>query len=968
MVLSTLGTSSDDGEIVDACTVDKTGVLEDEAARIIREVREQMARGESIDSPENNARPKGTKAAKPKRKPKEKKFTCRECPLANRNNANPEYTANILELKRVHRRNKDQRLAMIIVGAPVSSTAIVTSEARTMITNWAKEHLKVDDLYITPVIKCVLDKDPTKTILKHCENQLRHEICLVQPNVIICMGKAAAAPFGLKGRAEELYNRVYDVRQFFDIDPATGNKTTQGSYPGCKLIVTYSVDKFVDDYKLRSSVEATFRQANRVITAGDAKPPDNYYLVESTEEFERWVDEHITSPQFNKLVHAFDIETNGREIHPKTKFDAQFAPILRCISFSWEKGCAICVPYENDPEGYYGPLKRFMESDVQFIGHNVTYDYFFLRIVNGIKTKRLVGDTMLMSALLVPGKGKYGYGLKPLAAELTDLGGYETDMKSLEDEVEEDPDNPKRKRVLVTKWERVQMNVMAPYNCADADATLQIYKILGARLKHQRMLVAHWIMTNALIPLGEMTHNGFLVDMKWVNESKVKLSKVLKEYEDELCRLAGKEYQWKSPADISMLLYQVFKYDVPSMDSWASDTKSEDTVVGANGESLPTGDDALSIINTPFTQCLRKWRKASKLLDSYFNGYLARLGLDGCLRADFDLHGTVTGRLSSSGDANLQNIPSGMAKTAPGYNELHEFKLKKAFIARPGWKIVNADQSQLELRIAGAVSGEEKFIKSYKNNIDMHSRNAWVSFGLNIDTSTWVAEAIAKGFPKGSEEHQVYVERAACKFIKNNYPDERQAAKSVSFGILYGMSKWGLAQDLNSKGRDAGSTKIWTPDECDQLIRKFQEGYPTLINWQQGLVKYAKKHGYTYTYFGRRRPLPLINTGTFSERSKSSRHALNTPVQSAGSDFMMTGVINMHQRLDHERFRFLATVHDSVVCEVREDYVPEFVAIAKDCLERPRINGKVVPMCEVMPFVAEFEIGDSYGSMEEYKG
>lgn len=308
-----------------------------------------------------------------------------------------------------------------------------------------------------------------------------------------------------------------------------------------------------------------------------------------------------------------------------------------------------------------------------------------------------------------------------------------------------------------------------------------------------------------------------------------------------------------------------------------------------------------------------------------------------------------------------------MSKTAPGYQELHEFKVKKAFVARPGWCIVNADQSQLELRIAGACSGEERFIKSYKNKIDMHSRNANVSFSLDISVKVWENEAKELGIVPGSEEFQVYVERKLCQYIKHNFPDERQAAKSVSFGILYGMSQWGLAKDLNDKGRDAGSRRIWTPEECKGLISRFKEGYPTLIAWQTDLIRFARKHGYTYTCFGRRRYLPGIKSDKWKLKSDAERQAINTPVQSAGSDFMMAGVVNMDQNLDHDKFRFCATVHDSVVCEVREGYLDEFVQIAKGCLEEPRINGRVIPLCEVMPFVAEFEAGDTYGTLNEYK-
>ena len=231
-------------------------------------------------------------------------------------------------------------------------------------------------------------------------------------------------------------------------------------------------------------------------------------------------------------------------------------------------------------------------------------------------------------------------------------------------------------------------------------------------MKERNMLVAHWIMSNALIPVGEMEHNGFLIDTKWVKESTEIIEGFVRQYIKEMRDILGMkpdepDYDWNSPVQLSGILYDMLKYPVPEgIMSMSFDQED------AGDPSRPTNDEALSIINTPFTQTVRKYRRASKLLSTYFKGYLVNHGLDNRLRADFNLVGTITGRLSSSGDANLQNIPSGMAHTEPGYEDLHGFKAKKAFIPRPGWKIVNADQSQLELRIAGAVSREEKFIKS----------------------------------------------------------------------------------------------------------------------------------------------------------------------------------------------------------------------------------------------------------------
>lgn len=289
-----------------------------------------------------------------------------------------------------------------------------------------------------------------------CEQYLRNELIDASPDVIICLGKSCVVPFKLDGTANEVMGRIYSVEPIVSID---GKKQSKP----CKLIVTHSPDKFVEDYKIVSSVESAFKQANRLLSGGGDESPDNYYLIESPEEFRNWANQHMTDAVLKEKVHAFDIESNGREIHPTTEFDLKHPPKLRCISFSWGSGYAICVPIEENYNEYLPILKDFMGSDIKFIGHNVTFDYFFLKLVNGITTKRIVGDTMLMAGLVDPGRGAYGYGLKRLACEMTQMGGYETDMKSTEEEIDEEG------HIIRTKWELADMQTMAPYNCADSD-------------------------------------------------------------------------------------------------------------------------------------------------------------------------------------------------------------------------------------------------------------------------------------------------------------------------------------------------------------------------------------------------------------------------------------------------------------------------------------------------------------------
>lgn len=295
---------------------------------------------------------------------------------------------------------------------------------------------------------------------------------------------------------------------------------------------------------------------------------------------------------------------------------------------------------------------------------------------------------------------------------------------------------------------------------------------------------------------------------------------------------------------------------------------------------------------------------------------------------------------------------------------MHEWKVKKAFTPRiPGWVMVNADQSQLELRMAGALSKEPLFIESYVNGIDMHSRNAKTSFLLKTPDAE-----LSKGIkdPPGSKQFNIELTKSQCKYIKKNYPDRRQAAKTVSFGVLYGMGPYGLHMTLGNDARANGTPLQFTVDDCKDMINNFLRGYPILAKWQNEQVKFARKNGYVLSPFGRRRYLSQINSTDFKEKAKDERRAKNTVVQGAGSDFMQCGIIAMVNNLDPNKYKLVCTVHDSVVCEVAPDYVDEFVRITKDCLEHPKIGSMEVPLCKIMPFTAEFETGRSYGDMHEY--
>lgn len=330
---------------------------------------------------------------------------CRKCKLRK------EGQTPLFTVEPVKRKKASESILVVLTDYPLGrSTSMSNDELR--VYNNAIRGLSVDRVHVIPVVKCAHNKAPTKLMVECCEYTLRKELETIEPNVIVCLGKGPATIFNLGGKLDEMKNGVFDV---------TGLKTCTP-----KLVVTYPLEKVVADISLQSELTSAFRKAERFCTKTEVKPPDNYKLVESPAEFKEWVDKLVKHK--DKFIVAFDIETNGRYmLAPEAK--------MRCIGFSWASGYALCVPFERDPDGYLPIIKGLFSNDIRFIAHNAVYDVGFLKAVYAVDIANLHADTMLMAYTLDPTKGKYGYGLKGLSIEYTDLGAYETDVKDLEDAV-----------------------------------------------------------------------------------------------------------------------------------------------------------------------------------------------------------------------------------------------------------------------------------------------------------------------------------------------------------------------------------------------------------------------------------------------------------------------------------------------------------------------------------------------------
>ena len=830
------------------------------------------------------------------------------------------------------RASDDEKIIVLLHNNSYGRTAVF-NDAQQAVISEAVRNLKGVRVIPLPVVFCAHTKDPTKLMITKCQSRLEEHLRAIKPNVIVSLGKGPCNLFNVTGNLNKLKMGMLEIH---------GLPQINGENP--KLIVTNPVDKVLEDYSLRVQLREDLQKAVRLCTkSSEIQVPDHYFLIESPEELETWVKKLV--PLANNYILAADIETNGRSF-------LSGRGMMRCISFCWRPGHAICVPFELDPEGYLPVLKNLFSSEVRLVWHNGMFDVPFLKNTYKLFSEHNYADTMMDAYLLRPGKGKYGYGLKGLALQYTDLGAYDTEINEEEDDeevttrveqdalgndvfVEEEGQN---------KWEKIPLETLATYNCGDVDATWQIFHIFRRELAAKKMIEMSRIMAECELVVMDMETNGCLIDTEMVQDAIPQLEVILQRYDEELTAIVGEKYDWNSSKELAILLYDKLHYKSPY-----------------GPASRPTDDTTLEIIDTPFTRTMRKYRKASKLCGTYFKGYFSKIECDGRLHGRFWLNETATGRLSSS-DPNMQNLPRGMASYEPGYDDLHHYKAKNAIMAPEGWTLVAADQSQAEMRVAGMLSGDPELIRSYRNGIDLHSLNAKVCFDLKIDLTEVKKAMLAEGYKEGTEAYDLELLKRELKIVKRDHGAERTAAKSVSFGILYGMSEFGLKFDLDGKTRQQG--KIWTVDECRIMIKRFHANFRVLSRWLESQKAFVKKNGYIANAFGFRRPIPEVYSDDPKDKTGALRKAVNTPVQGTASIIMVLGIATARRRLDPTRAKLIMTVHDSVVLEVRDDYVDEAIKILRESLTNPIFEGKPLSFLSI-PLAVDVEKGQRYGSLEE---
>ena len=384
----------------------------------------------------------------------------------------------------------------------------------------------------------------------------------------------------------------------------------------------------------------------------------------------------------------------------------------------------------------------------------------------------------------------------------------------------------------------------------------------------QYELLTELEMPLALI-LGEMEHLGVKVNVDRLEEMRIELKQRLDDIEKEIFELAGEKFNINSPKQLGIVLFENLKLPV---------IKKTKTGYSTAADVLEKLEDKHEIISK-----ILLYRQLGKLQSTYIEGLIKVVDNDTHkIHTRFNQALTQTGRLSSV-EPNLQNIPIRLEEGR---------KIRQAFIpSKKGWVIFSADYSQIELRVLAHIAKDEKLINAFKDDTDIHTQTAMDVFHLNRDE------------------------------IDSNM---RRQAKAVNFGIVYGISDYGLSQNLGITRKDA-----------KHFIERYFKSYPSVSKYMDDIVQEAKHQGYVSTLMKRRRYLPEITSRNFNLRSFAERTAMNTPIQGSAADIIKKAMIDLDKRLKDEKMEanILLQVHDELILEAPQEEIDELKTIVPDVME-----------------------------------
>lgn len=799
-----------------------------------------------------------------------------------------------------------------------------------------RRDIDLADIYFTSVVKCPLAEDGgdlTMAMTRECIAYLNAEIKAVDPDIIVPMGnQALKATYGKTGITKFRGNAIeveLEGRNRIVLPVIHPRQAVRK--PAYKDLILKDLDTLADCYE----------NGMNEVTGVD------YHIIEDKKTALQWV-ERLSQAEWL----CFDLETTGKSAFLDTSK-------IVCISLTDKPhtGCVIPLYHHESPiiggdrDEVVAALKKLLEDPAtKKVAHNGKFDIEWLKYWLHIEVANFCFDTMLAHYLAVS-EEQGTQGLKGLAWEFTDMGGYDNELDEFRNKLPE---------AIRYNYDNIPWKILSKYAVADVDCCLRLKEIFMPLIEENpkwELLMREFLMP-ASYALMDVEGAGMMMDEDVIERYAQSYGQELARIKDRLASFPEvtqlermRREKWEEREALKLIpkkdrtpeeqaKFEAYNKYKKWQFNWNSTTQLREllfdklgltTEVTTDKGEPSTNEDALNEMaeQHEIPKLMLELRKIDTLNNMFIKKLPDMRGSDGIVHPSFNLSGTVTGRMSSE-NPNAQQFPR---KTGDIFAFQYHNEPKALFNTRYGSNgcILQFDYSQLEIRIAGIISGDKQLYEVYHSGQDLHKATASLVWHVPVEEVSG---------------------------------DMRSNAKAVNFGIIYGKSGVTFAKDLFF-GEGEGKTTDW--DEARamglKLVDDYLNTFSGLNKWLKDTKKFAYKHGYVETMFGRRRRLPDLHSSIQTLKNNAERQAINAPIQGTGSDMTLRSIILIQQYLNKNRMKtkMICTVHDSIVFDV---WLPElqdvfnFVKTTMESVHKPFIDTDV-------PIVAEAELGDAYGSIYE---
>lgn len=743
-----------------------------------------------------------------------------------------------------------------------------------------------DQCYITNVAKCRPpgNRTPELREIKACvESYLWDEVAHVKPQFMLLLGNSALRGVMKKSGITKQAGNVWSkelagmpIEVMATIHPALVLRN-----PKYKDLFVADIDRF--GRLVRGQKDGSTTKVKIVRTASQL----------------RWLLHELMQAE----IISYDIETYvapGKPPFVRTNFQEWHGDdsMVASISFTWDEGMAAVVPLAHEKSPWRGTTvswdavlrmmrRALTRPDCKYVAHNGKFDARWLH-AKGVPVHQTF-DTMLAAHMIDENRPK---GLKPLSRTLLGVDAYDVGEEGLGSAIS------------------IPLRRLCIYNGKDTDYTLRLYRILKEQLSQDERSARVFIklMMPASNALVDIERRGVHIDTeRWrerhdeAQENVSKLYRFINQYVSADLR----PINLRSTQQVAKWLYGDLGLPVIEKTKSGNPGTREAVLL-----QLAADHEHQAI------RALLKYRKWVKYLNTYLMPWWFEHGggLNGRIYSNYKLFGTVTGRLS--GEGGIQQVP-------------RDPFIRSIIGAPPGWKFIQADYSQIELRIAAMIAHERNMVSQFLRKEDIHLTAA--ARRLSLDPSD-----VSK--------------------------EQRKKAKARNFGFLYGMG----AKKFVAYCFENWDLRI-SQEEAEKDRRQFFEEYPTLKNWHERQRRLARRYGVVYSPLGRARHLPDIVSQDEAVRAEAERQAINSPVQSMASDMMLFSLIEIHRQLNPKHGAVVGTVHDSILFEVREEYVDEYCELIKSTMEDIQRIERAFNAEITVPIIADVEVGDHWAEGEPWQ-